>query len=59
MFIKRGGGGGGGEIRDKTRGMLSILYRFRNEFNIFNNTGVRMLDYIYHMTLMTFKYLKI
>ena len=30
------------------RGLLSI---FRNKFNIFNNTGTRMLDYIYHMTL--------
>ena len=28
---------------------------FRNEFNKFNNTGARMLDSIYHMTL---KYLK-
>ena len=24
---------------------------FRNEFNKFNNTGARMLDSIYHMTL--------
>ena len=34
--------------RDKVRG-LAIL--FRNESNKFNNTGARMLDYIYHMTL--------
>ena len=28
------------------------FYRFfRNEFNKFNNTRARMLDYIYHMTL--------
>ena len=25
--------------------------RFRNEFNKFNNTGARMIDSIYHMTL--------
>ena len=30
--------------RDKMRGL-------RNEFNKFNNTGARMLDSIYHMTL--------
>ena len=32
--------------RDKMRGLL-----FRNSFNKFNNTGVRVLDSIYHMTL--------
>ena len=32
----------------------SILSLFRNEFNKFNNTGVRMLDSIYHMTLKLF-----
>ena len=37
--------------KDKTRGLLSILSLFRNEFNKFNNTGARMLDSIYHMTL--------
>ena len=37
--------------RDKMRGLPSILSLFRNEFNIFNNTGARMLDSIYHMTL--------
>ena len=36
--------------RDKMRGLLSILYLFRNEFNKFNNTRARMLDSIYHMT---------
>ena len=35
---------------DKMRGLPSILLLFRNEFNKFNNTGVRMLDSIYHMT---------
>ena len=29
----------------------SILSVFPNEFNKFNNTGSRMQDYIYHMTL--------
>ena len=37
--------------RDKMRGLPSILFLFRNEFNKFNNTGARMLDSIYHMTL--------
>ena len=37
--------------RYKMRGLSSILSLFRNEFNKFNNTGVRMLDSIYHMTL--------
>ena len=36
--------------RDKMRGLSSILSLFRNEFNKFNNTRVRMLDSIYHMT---------
>ena len=36
---------------DKMRGLPSILSLFRNEFNKFNNTGARMLDSIYHMTL--------
>ena len=35
---------------DKIRGMPSILSLFRNEFNKFNNTRARMLDYVYHMT---------
>ena len=37
--------------RDKMRGLPSILSLFRNEFNKFNNTGARMLDSIYYMTL--------
>ena len=36
--------------RDKMRGLPSISYLFRNEFNNFNNTGARLLDCIYHMT---------
>ena len=36
--------------RDKMRGLPSILYLFRNEFNKFSNTRARMLDSIYHMT---------
>ena len=40
--------------KDKMRGLLSILSLFRNEFNKFNNTGARMLDSIYHMTLKLF-----
>ena len=44
-FIKRVG------ERDKMRGLPSILFLFRNEFNKFNNTRARMLDSIYHMTL--------
>ena len=39
------------EKRDKMPGLSSILSLFRNEFNKFNKTGPRMLDYIYHMTL--------
>ena len=35
--------------RDKMRGLPSILFLFRNEFNKFNNTRARMLDSIYHM----------
>ena len=34
---------------DKMRGLSSILSFFRNEYNKFNKTGARMLDYIYHM----------
>ena len=37
--------------RDNMRGLPSMLYLFRNEFNKFNNTRARMLDSIYHMTL--------
>ena len=35
---------------DKMRGLPSILLLFRNEFNKFNKTRARMLDFIYHMT---------
>ena len=37
--------------RDKMRGLPSILFLFRNEYNKCNNTRARMLDSIYHMTL--------
>ena len=40
--------------RDKMRSLSSILSLFRNEFNTFNNTGVRMLDSIYRMTIKLF-----
>ena len=36
---------------DKMQGSTSFLSLFRNEFNKFNNTRARMLDFIYHMTL--------
>ena len=45
QFIKRVG------ESDKMRGLSSILFFFRNEFNKFNNTGARVLDSIYHMAL--------
>ena len=32
--------------RDKRRGLPSILSLFRNEFNKFNNTTARMLDFL-------------
>ena len=35
---------------NKMRGLASILSLFCNEINKFNNTGVRMLDSIYHRT---------
>ena len=40
---------------DKMRGLPSILSLFHYEFNKFNNTGARMLDSIYHMTLKFIK----
>ena len=40
--------------RDKMRGLPIILSIFRNKFNNFNNTGTRMLDSIYHLTLKLF-----
>ena len=39
---------------DEMPGLPSILSLFRNKFNKFNNTGARMLDSIYHMTLKYF-----
>ena len=33
------------------RGLPSILSLFRSEFNKFNKTRARILDFIYHMTL--------
>ena len=36
---------------DKMQGLPSILSLFRNKFDKFNNTRVRMLDSIYHLTL--------
>ena len=41
--------------RDKMRGSRSILSLFHNEFNKFNNTGARMLDYVCHMALKLLK----
>ena len=40
--------------RGKMRGLSSILSLFCNEFNKFNNSGARMLDSFYHMTLKLF-----
>ena len=39
--------------RDKMRGLPTTLSLFRNEFNKFNNTRARKLDY--HMTLIILK----
>ena len=36
---------------DKMQGLPRILSHLCNKFNKFNNTGARMLDSIYHMTL--------
>ena len=38
--------------RDTMRGLPSIFSLFHNEFNKFNKTRARMLDSIYHMTLI-------
>ena len=43
--------------RDKMRGLPSILSQFCNKFNKFNNTGLKMLDSFYHMTLKLHKIL--
>ena len=40
---------------DKMRSLPNFLSLFNNELNKFNNTGARMLDYIYHMTLRILK----
>ena len=40
---------------DKMRGLPSFLLLFRNKFNKFNNTGARIFDFIYHMTLKLIK----
>ena len=39
---------------DKMQDLPSILLLFRNEFHKLNNTGARMLDSFYHMTLKLF-----
>ena len=39
---------------DKIPGLPSILYFFCNQLNKFNNTGARILDSFYHMTLELF-----
>ena len=39
---------------EKKIGLPSILSLFRNEFNIFNNTGARMLDSFYRNALKLF-----
>ena len=39
------------EKRDKMQGLPNILSLFRNKFNKFNNTEVRTLDSVHHMTL--------
>ena len=38
----------------KSNKMQGLKAFFRNEFNKFNNTGIHMLDSIYHMTLKLF-----
>ena len=40
---------------DKMRCLSSILSLFHNEFNKVKNTGARMLDSIYYMTLTILK----
>ena len=41
--------------RDKMQGLPSILSLFHNEFNKFNNTRARKLDYIYHIMILRLK----
>ena len=40
---------------NKMRGLLSILWLFRNSFDKLNNTRARMLDSIYHRTIKLLK----
>ena len=40
---------------DKMRGCRVFYFFYRNKFNKFNNTGARMLDSKYHMTLEILK----
>ena len=40
--------------RDKMQDLPCILSLSRNKFNKFNNTGARILDYMYHMKLKLF-----
>ena len=42
--------------RDEMRGLPNIISRFRNKFDKLTNTGVRMLDSFYHITLKLLKY---
>ena len=42
------------EKRDKMQSLPNILSLFHNESNKFINTGARMLDFIYQMTLNYF-----
>ena len=37
--------------RDNMHGLFGILLLFRNKYNKINNTAVRRLDSIYHITL--------
>ena len=41
---------------DKMRGLSNVLSLLRNEFDQFNNTGARMFDSVYHVTLKLFCY---
>ena len=41
---------------DKMRGLPNILLPLRNKFNEFNNSGARLLDFIYHLALLLIKY---
>ena len=38
--------------RDKMRGLPSILFIFRNEFNKFNNTRARMFDKYFEISFL-------